>query len=445
MKWMSFLLTLGVMTSANAATIAVIDSGLDYKHQMIAKNLWTNPNEVFDNRDNDGNGYQDDVHGWNFAEQNAEIIDYKYLGTFSNDPYKFFEIQAKQFMGTLTEDDKKWAKEKFADPDFVKEVGKFGNFVHGTHVAGIAIRGTTSEAMGIKLIPTEVKPFLDALKGNKSLNDKSLRWKALEATFKKLAEAQMGQMALIGQFINGHKAPIANGSFGTSVAQVKVITDNAFRIAFFRKPNEEESLRAASLFVNSVLKEGTKFVGSAPNTLFVFAAGNDGTNNDELPVSPANLRVDNAITVAATYQDQFIAPFSCYGVKHVDVAAPGMLINSAIPGDEYLMVSGTSQAAPYVANVAAQVKDANPSLRPVDIKKILMETVDKKSWLADKVLSGGLVNMKRAVEAAKLSNRMNVDGAIAQSKITVRPAVLKSLTKTPVMDVTPIPLAPMFK
>src|SRR6478609_11948330 len=98
MKLVSTLLLLGVLTSAHAAKIAVIDSGLDYKHEMIVPNLWTNANEVADNRDEDGNGYQDDVHGWNFAEQNGEIIDYKYLGTFSADCKTYFDIQGKYFL-----------------------------------------------------------------------------------------------------------------------------------------------------------------------------------------------------------------------------------------------------------------------------------------------------------------------------------------------------------
>lgn len=439
MKWTSLLIALAVLPSAKAATIAVIDSGLDYKHQMIAPNLWINHNETFDNRDEDGNGYQDDVYGWNFAEQNAEVIDYKYLGTFSRDPYIFFEIQAKQFMGTLTEADKKWVQEKFSDKNFVAEINKFGNFIHGTHVAGITIRGNNSKAMGVKLIPTEVKPFLETMRAQKSL-----RWKALEMTFGQLAKAQMTQMTEIARFINGHNVQIANGSFGTGFAQIKMITDNAFRIAFFRKPNAEESDKAAKLFMELVLKEGKGFVAAAPRTLFVFAAGNDGTNNDEKPVSPANIRADNSITVAATYQDQYIAPFSCYGVKHVDIAAPGMLINSAVPGDEYLPVSGTSQAAPYVANVASQVKDANPSLLPVEIKKILMETVDKKSWLADKVVSGGLVNMERAVEAARLSRNMTVSNAIVRAHNKVKARANNKGVKAPVVNVMPIPLTPVF-
>src|SRR5688572_29633688 len=96
MKWIFGLLALIPLTNLDAATIAVIDSGLDYKHEMITPNLWTNPLEVADRRDSDGNGYQDDVHGWNFAEQNGVIIDYSYLGSFSSNCKKYFDIQGKK-------------------------------------------------------------------------------------------------------------------------------------------------------------------------------------------------------------------------------------------------------------------------------------------------------------------------------------------------------------
>ena len=46
--------------------VAVIDEGIDISHPELAGNVWTNPNDPPDGIDNDGNGYVDDVHGWNF-------------------------------------------------------------------------------------------------------------------------------------------------------------------------------------------------------------------------------------------------------------------------------------------------------------------------------------------------------------------------------------------
>jgi cell wall-associated protease len=442
MKWIS-LAILACAFSANAATIAVIDSGLDYKHEMIVPNLWTNANEVFDRRDNDGNGYQDDVHGWNFAEQNGQIIDYSYLGTFSPDCSKFFDLQGKRFLGQATEEEIAWMKAKVQDPKFIKEMGKFGNFVHGTHVAGITIRNSKSQAMGIKLIPTEIKPFMDRLRGMKSVS--ADRWEILAGLFDQLAMAQMTQLTDIARLIAFHKADVANGSFGTGFNQVKLITDNAYRILFLKKPTAEDSKRAAGLFISALVKHGQGFVGAAPSTLFVFAAGNDGLSNDEFGTSPANIKADNVITVGATYKNEFFAPFSNYGTKMVDIAAPGMLIDSAIPGaGNYLKVSGTSQAAPYVANVAAVVKDANPALKPADIRKILMGTVDLKAFLTEKVMAGGIVNPERARTAGELAKTMKIEEAISRSKTMVRDMV-ENRSEVNRNVVVPMALTPSFR
>ena len=62
-------------------------------------------------------------------------------------------------------------------------------------------------------------------------------------------------------------------------------------------------------------------------------------DNDQFPTSPANIRADNSITVAATMGRDQLAVFSCYGATKVDVAAPGVTILSSIPGDEYLRVT----------------------------------------------------------------------------------------------------------
>lgn len=58
-----------------AVVVGVLDSGVQVDHPGLAKNIWTNPNEVPGNgKDDDGNGYIDDVHGWNFiGGKNGDI------------------------------------------------------------------------------------------------------------------------------------------------------------------------------------------------------------------------------------------------------------------------------------------------------------------------------------------------------------------------------------
>jgi subtilisin family serine protease len=137
------------------------------------------------------------------------------------------------------------------------------------------------------------------------------------------------------------------------------------------------------------------------------------------PTSPANLRMTNTITVAATLGYQKIASFSNYGEKMVDVAAPGVGIESAIPGQQYLTVSGTSQASPFVANVAGLLIDANPNLSNSDLKKILMQTADLKDFLKGKVVSSGIVNTDRAIMAAKLALTQQLDQALEAARVQI--------------------------
>lgn len=56
--------------------VGVLDSGVQVDHPGLIKNLWSNPNEIPNNgKDDDGNGYIDDVHGWNFIGGKTADID----------------------------------------------------------------------------------------------------------------------------------------------------------------------------------------------------------------------------------------------------------------------------------------------------------------------------------------------------------------------------------
>lgn len=71
-----------VATSGSGVVIGVIDSGADVAHPDLAANLWTNPGEIAGNGiDDDGNGFVDDVHGWNFVANNANLADNTGHGT----------------------------------------------------------------------------------------------------------------------------------------------------------------------------------------------------------------------------------------------------------------------------------------------------------------------------------------------------------------------------
>jgi subtilisin family serine protease len=139
--------------------------------------------------------------------------------------------------------------------------------------------------------------------------------------------------------------------------------------------------------------------------LVVAAAGNSGANTDSAPEYPASYDLPNVISVAATDTADSLVDFSNYGARSVDLAAPGDEIYSSVPPfvstTTFAYFSGTSMAAPFVSGAADLYLSRNPAASVQQIRDAILQTVDPLPSLAGKTVTGGRLNVAKALGATR--------------------------------------------
>lgn len=165
----------------------------------------------------------------------------------------------------------------------------------------------------------------------------------------------------------------------------------------------------------------------AKGILVVSAAGNEHQNTDltENYYYPAAYRLSNIISVASTDIHNNLLPSSNWGKTHVDVAAPGENIFSTLPNGRYGYMTGTSQATAFVTGIAALLLAKDPTLTPVQIKEMIMSSVDRFPQLETKLVTGGRVNAYAALLALQNKGQFKPKSIARISRTsTPRPASL---------------------
>lgn len=159
---------------------------------------------------------------------------------------------------------------------------------------------------------------------------------------------------------------------------------------------------------------------NAGGILFVAAAGNSGTNNDQQPHYPSNYENANVVAVAALDRNDGLANFSCFGATSVDLGAPGVSIFSCTAASDtsYDFYDGTSMATPHVSGVAALIKSHFPGAGAAELKQRLLQGARPIGALLGKSVTGG------ALDAAQ-SLSISEDG-ILELNVSTTPAPLRA-------------------
>ena len=410
--------------------VAVLDSGMDLDHEDIKNVLWTNKDEIPNNgKDDDGNGYVDDIHGYNFLGDSYNeqleyvrmlrlnignpsdrakarlLLDEEYPKALQN------KQQYEQIFQVVKASDKavkeELGKETYTKEDLLSIEPKTPQMEQSIAVLSqmFAYGDTIAEVMeeleeGITYFSDQVNYNLNKdFNGRIPVGDDP--YDIMDVPHGNGNPKNQVDTESHGTHVAGIIAAQRNNGKG-----VNGVAQNVEIMSIRAVPNGDEYDKDIALGIRYAVDNGASIINcsfgkafspeakwvydaiqyaASRDVLIVHAAGNDGEDldNPENPNYPNDHRfgntefVDNVITVGAltsSYGSEMVATFSNYGKQNVDVFAPGDKIYSTMPNNDYEFQGGTSMAAPAVAGVAALIRSYYPNLSASQTKNIIMQS-----------------------------------------------------------------------
>ena len=468
--------------------VAVIDGGVDDRHEDLIDVMWVNSDEIAGNGiDDDKNGYIDDVHGWNFIGGKE--------GNVNQDTYEltreYVRLKSKYEGKTEADISKKqkseyeyWAavKEDFetnrqeAEANYRIYEGVQSNLLRYHELIKLYLDKEELSMQDLMTIQSQDSLIRVAA----GINAQILNIYGPDADFEEVSDELLEGVEYFGsQYNYGYNAEFdprnivgdnyenskekyygnnnvkgPDASHGTHVAGIiaadrsneigmKGIADNVRIMAVRAVPDGDERDKDVANAIIYAVDNGARVINMSfgkaysydksavdrairyaekNGVLLVHAAGNENTNIDESDNFPTKYTEDGKtistwIEVGASSwgeDEDFVASFSNFGQKEVDVFAPGVEIYSTMPEDTYEMSQGTSMAAPTVAGLAALLMSYYPELSAQQVKSVILESSrkfdglhvkrpDDGSLVEFKTLSnsGGLINVYEAVKMAE--------------------------------------------
>ncbi|MCX6313444.1 MAG: S8 family serine peptidase [Sphingobacteriales bacterium] len=468
--------------------IAVIDSGVDTLQEDLKAALWVNPREIPGNgKDDDGNGYTDDIHGWNFCGSSSG----ENLSNNTHEIERVYHKWKNEFEGISEKKipaDRKflYSQWKRAESLINKDYEEYQQNIKNIENASLLFNSSNTILTSYLKKTDFIKTDLAAVNGSDSVNWAVRLWKSvfdrgsdpeikntdiirdLEAYHNTLLNNRKRKEDLPVDFRgaltkdnyeNIHDSIYGNnnlksssGNHGTHVSGIigairnnnigmDGIVDNVRIMVIRAVPGGDEHDKDVALAIRYAVNNGASIINmsfgkpvspykqlvddaiayaASKNVLLVHGSGNDGQDIDENSFYPSPFMQDgtkasNMLTVGASGDyslDGLVAGFSNYGIKTVDLFAPGMYINSTITNNNYEPADGTSMASPVAAGVAGLIKSYFPALTPAQIIDLLMRSgtsitesvtlpgTDKKTSLNKLCKSGKIINAYEAVKLA---------------------------------------------
>ncbi len=346
-------------TGSSSVTVAVIDTGVDYNHPDLYKNIWVNQKEIPASRlanltDVDGDGL---ITFWDLNDP------------VNQGPGKITDLNGD---GRIDAGDVLAPMGKTGGADnggggWADGVAEDGDTAHVDDLVGWNFVNNTNNPMDDNNHGTHVSGTIGAI-GNNGLGVAGVNWKT-----------QIMAVKFLG----------ANGSGSTSAAGVglRYAVDHGARVS----NNSYGGGGSDTTLYNAIAYANTR------GHLFVAAAGNSGQNIDAAPSYPASYDLPNLVSVAAIDSNGGLASFSNYGTRGVDLGAPGVGIVSTVRNGGYASFNGTSMATPHVAGVAALVLGRHLNWTVAQLKNQLLGTATPLAALAGRTVTGGRLNAAAAL------------------------------------------------
>jgi subtilisin family serine protease len=462
--------------------VGVLDGGVDYNHEDLKSVIWLNKKEKAGNgKDDDKNGYVDDVRGWNFLGSVKGSVSHEALELtriIRRDRVKFDSVEvsalkpedlpaykAYSTMKMVYDGKVNEAKNIVANiqgfkgvmDGLVKKIGK----ENPTAADFAAFKPTNEIETRLKTIMVEqlkdatyadfykeqivkgLEHYQDQLQYNLNLNYDP-RAEFVGDNYADSKERFYGSSDILGPdashgtHVSGIIAADRNNNLGIKgvanhvlIMGVRAVPDgderdkdvaNSIRYAVDNGATVlNMSFGKAYSWDKSIVDEAVKYAMSK-DVLLIQAAGNENENIDTAKNFPS--RKYESGEIAGAYivvgasgfvnDSTLKASFSNYGKTAVDVFAPGVNINSTVPGSKYEKYNGTSMASPVVAGLAALIRSYYPKLSALQVKDIIMKSVVKVDHnvslkvgeetrsvpFSDLCVTGGIVNAYNALQMA---------------------------------------------